>query len=108
LQITKPKETTMIISDLHYLEVMNETNSVVGGFITDYGSVNFYENFNLYKDIKVKVDIKGNTATAEADSDAYGKNTVTQSFTKTTVAQGYGSSSQSTSIASTAGASHHW
>jgi hypothetical protein len=98
----------MIISDLHYLEVMDETNSVVGGFISDTGYVNFDEKFKLFKDIKVKVDIKGNTATAEADADALGKNTVTQSFTKTTVIQGYGSSSQSTSISSTVGASHHW
>lgn len=71
----------MIISDLSYLESVE--SDVVGGFNLghDYSNIYFNEKFDLNKYIESKVDVKGNTATAEAD--AYGYDTLTQTFSVT-------------------------
>ena len=90
----------MIISDLNHLEVV-EAN-VVGGFGLgdDYSNVDFTENFKINKKIRVKVDIKGNAATAESDAVAYGKNTLAQIFTYTETGNRY-SVASGTSISAT-------
>ncbi|MGB7710481.1 MAG: hypothetical protein WBL95_13280 [Microcoleus sp.] len=90
----------MIISDLNYLETA-ETSAVVGGLYLGSGksfaSTTLYvkEVVDINKDVDVKVDIKGNIATAEAE--AYGFDTMSQTFTFTTPF-----SSQSSSISATA------
>lgn len=90
----------MIISDLNYLETA-ETSAVVGGIYLGSGksfaSTTLYvkEVVDINKDVDVKVDIKGNIATAEAE--ARGFDTMSQTFTFTTPL-----SSQSTSLSATA------
>lgn len=89
----------MIISDLNYLEAA-ETSEVVGGIFLGTGnykkstSLFVKEVVNIQKYIAAKVNVKGNTATAEAE--AVGFDTVTQTFAFTTPF-----SSNSTSIAAT-------
>ncbi|MBD2165334.1 hypothetical protein H6G04_13100 [Calothrix membranacea FACHB-236] len=70
----------MIISDLNLLENVESAN-VVGGFNLgyDYSNIYFNEYFKIKKDVVSKTYVKGNLATAEAD--AYGKDTLTQTFT---------------------------
>ena len=72
----------MIISDLNYLETAE--TSVVGGFNLgyDFSSIYFNEYFNIKKDVVSKTYVKGNLATAEAD--AYGSDTLTQTFSNVT------------------------
>ena len=89
----------MIISDLNLLETVEAAN-VVGGIYLGKGDYNksttLYVNelVKIKKNVDVKVDLKGNLATAEAE--AVGKDTVTQTFAFTTPF-----SSSSTSIAAT-------
>ena len=84
----------MIISDLNYLETAE--TSVVGGFNLgkDYSNIYFSEYFSIKKDVVSKTYVEGNLATAEAD--AYGSDTLTQTF-----AVVYPWSSTSVSIAAT-------
>lgn len=75
----------MILSDLNYLEVVNQETGIVGG-----GGVNFDSRIKKRKDIKVNIDVnikkkvqakadfKGNFAFVEGVSDAQGKNTFTE------------------------------
>jgi hypothetical protein len=88
------KENIMIIQDLAYLEVA--TQEIEGGFNLgkDYSSIYFNEVFKIKKDVVSKVKVVGNLATAEAD--AYGKDSLTQTF-----ATVYPWSSNSVSIAAT-------
>lgn len=69
----------MIISDISYLESVQ--TDVIGGFNLGYDSsyIRFYEDLYIDKDVHSKTEVKGNLATAEAD--AYGKDTVSQTFT---------------------------
>ena len=69
----------MIISDISYLESVE--SDIVGGFNLghDYSNIYFNEYFNIYKDVDSKTRVKGNLATAEAD--AYGKDSLSQTFT---------------------------
>ncbi|MGI2901845.1 hypothetical protein [Tolypothrix sp. VBCCA 56010] len=89
----------MIISDLNYLEA-TEGSAVVGGIYLGNGKSNasstlyVKEYVSIKKDIDSKVNVKGNAATAEAE--AYGYDTVSQTFVETTPY-----SSKSTSIAAT-------
>ncbi|TAH26373.1 MAG: hypothetical protein EAZ09_00905 [Oscillatoriales cyanobacterium] len=82
------------ISDLNYLETAE--TSVVGGFNLgyDFSNIYFSEKFSIKKDVVSKTYVKGNLATAEAD--AYGSDTLTQTF-----AVVYPWSSTSVSIAAT-------
>jgi hypothetical protein len=84
----------MIIQDLAYLEVA--TQEIEGGFNLgkDYSSIYFNEVFKIKKDVVSKVKVVGNLATAEAD--AYGKDSLTQTFATVTPY-----SSNSVSIAAT-------
>jgi hypothetical protein len=84
----------MIIQDLAYLEVA--TQDVEGGFNLgkDYSNIYFNEYFSIKKNVVSKTYVKGNLATAEAD--AYGKDTLTQTFANVTPW-----SSNSVSIAAT-------
>jgi hypothetical protein len=72
----------MIISDLNYLETAE--TSVVGGFNLgwDFSNIYFSEKFSIKKDVVSLTYVKGNLATAEAD--AYGKDTLTQTFANVT------------------------
>ncbi|MCU0536687.1 MAG: hypothetical protein MUD14_22595 [Hydrococcus sp. Prado102] len=75
----------MIISDLNYLEVVNQETGIVRG-----GGVKFDSNIKKKKDIKVdikinidknvkaKADFKGNFSFVEGVTDAKGKNTFTE------------------------------
>ena len=69
----------MIITDLNYLESVEA--DVAGGFNLgdDYSNIYFNEYLRIYKDVDSKTKVKGNLATAEAD--AYGKDTLSQTFT---------------------------
>ena len=69
----------MIISDLNYIEAVE--SDVVGGFNLgwDYSNIYFNEYFNIYKDVDSKTYVEGNLATAEAD--AYGEDSLSQTFT---------------------------
>ena len=69
----------MIISDLNYLESVE--SDVVGGFNLgwDVSKIYFDEHFNIDKNVDSKTYVKGNLATAEAD--AYGKDSLSQTFT---------------------------
>ncbi|MFM6205696.1 hypothetical protein, partial [Planktothrix sp.] len=86
-KLTLKRRNTMIISDLNYLESA-ESSAIVGGIYLGSGKFNkstslyVKEVVDIYKDVDVKVDIKGNVATAEAE--AYGWDTMTQTFTFTT------------------------
>ncbi|NJL54966.1 hypothetical protein HC928_07100 [bacterium] len=72
----------MIISDLAYLEVADQ--SVEGGFNLgkDFSYIFFKERFDVKKNLVSKTFVKGNLATAEAD--AFGYDTLTQTFTNVT------------------------
>ncbi|MEH2414191.1 hypothetical protein [Nostoc sp.] len=86
----------MIISDLNYLE--NTSEEVLGG-TSSTGSFNVAaiknvaivadvnEKFNINKNVKSNVVIKGSLATAETQATAFGPNTIAQvfSFTNTDV-----------------------
>ncbi|MEG4856617.1 hypothetical protein QUB75_01935 [Microcoleus sp. K1-B6] len=65
----------MIISDLNYLEVVQQEN-IVGG-ISDYEAstyLTFYEDVYIEKDFCVESYVSGISAFAEADAVAYGYN----------------------------------
>lgn len=92
----------MLISDLNYLnEVSSESTDLMGG------NYSYHEVFKVYKRIDAKSKVRGNIATANADADAYGKNTLTQTFTSSFVDQGYQSNSSSASISATNGSYYH-
>jgi hypothetical protein len=60
----------MIISDLNYLEVVQQEN-IVGG-IADI-DISFYEVVDISQEFEVCADVSGVSAFAEADAVAYGK-----------------------------------
>ena len=66
------------------------------------------EQLNIHKTIAANVDVHGNSAVSNATADALGHNTVTETLTQTTVAQGVGSSSVSESVSATSGSYFHW
>ena len=83
----------MIISDLNYLEVVNQETSIVGGNDFDFyknvestvtNNVNFNTNIDFYKDKDVyidvysDVDINGNLAELVVDAEAIGKDTLVE------------------------------
>ncbi len=68
--------------------------------------VNIAELTQVVKMIDVNAFVHGNTAMANATADALGTNTVSETLTQTTVAQGIGSSSASESLSATSG--YHW
>lgn len=88
----------MIISDLNNLEVV-EGSGVIGGIANREAKtvLKFKEDVEIYKDIKVKTDVKGRTAFGEADAVAYGKNAVAQFFT-TSYVDDYEASGSATSL----------
>jgi hypothetical protein len=95
----------MIISDLSYLEAASA--NVVGG---DGGATNIeitvdfdkdikiIENFDVIKRFYVDVYVQGNSAVADATAQAYGDNTLAQTFTSAFATDTY-SESYSQSIA---------
>ncbi len=92
----------MIISDLNYLEVVSEETNIVGGFRNRKvkEKLAFEEKVNIHKKIRAKADVKGRTAFAQADSDGYGKNVVTNAISYTVVEDYYSGSSATSSAAS--------
>ena len=101
----------MIISELNYLETVNE--EVVGAGGLDFNT-NIKKNIYLQKKElllaakKVKADayVSGNIAEGEAISDAIGKDGVAQTFTETQVVDGYFAGSYSQGLAATNGGSY--
>lgn len=89
----------MIITDLNYLEIAEENTvqkNVIGGLKFDSTS---FKVTGIFAVVSVPI-VKGNSATAQANADAYGYNTFTaaQSNTKTTW---YSSSSVASSLSIT-------
>ena len=88
----------MILSDLNYLEVVNQETGIVGG-----GGVNFDSNIKKKKniDVKINIDIKkkvkakadfdGNFSFVEGVADAQGKDTFTEIEGGTQTVEGKGS-----------------
>jgi hypothetical protein len=75
----------MIISDLNYLEVVNQETGIVGGGGVQFNSnikkkkdIDVDININIKKKVKAKADFKGNFSFVEGVSDAQGKNTFTE------------------------------
>lgn len=93
----------MIISDLNHVEIVSESTQVEGGYY-----YNFYENDFIKLQIVSKPEIKGNSAIALADSNAYGKNTFAKSVTYTETVQGYSSTASSASVAGSVGSYFYW
>lgn len=83
----------MIISDLNYLEVVEQTNIVGGGGRKKH-------QLEVKKDVKVDVDIKGNLAHAKGSAYADGKNTLAQTITYTYTTP-YSSSASAESVSGT-------
>ncbi len=88
----------MIISDLNYLQTAEE--NVQGGYQTPSTFQIVVSSFNLTG----KATVSGNSAGAEADSNAYGPNTTTQAITNTVTVAGKSSQSNATSLAASTGA----
>ena len=76
--------------------------NVSGGWSRGGTTVYFKEQFYVEKYIKSNLNISGNVAVAAATSNAVGYNTVTQTYTGSSVYQGYSSSSTSGSVAAAA------
>jgi len=68
--------------------------------------VNIAELTQVVKQIDASAWVHGNSAMANATADALGANSVTETLTQTTVANGVGSSSVSESLSATSG--FHW
>ena len=83
----------MIISDLNYLEVVNQETSIVGGNYFDFyknvdstvtNNVNFNTDidFDKYKDVDIYVDsdvnVQGNLAELVVDAEAIGYDTLVE------------------------------
>jgi hypothetical protein len=96
----------MIISDLNHLEVVEGTAIVGGG---GFDIVNRKDEFirvdelvAINKDLFVNVDVKGNFADAQADAQAFGKDTDAQTIAATVVEEDKYSISTTRSIAAAA------
>ncbi|MGB3755480.1 MAG: hypothetical protein WBA07_03800 [Rivularia sp. (in: cyanobacteria)] len=78
----------MIISDLNYLET-TEGNAVIGGdFDFDISkdievNIDIFETVDIDKDVSSVVYVEGNLATAESSANAFGNNTLTETFSLT-------------------------
>ena len=78
----------MIISDFNYLEAVEGAGVVGGDFDFDISkdieiNVDIFENLEIKKDVYSDVDLKGNLATAESSANAFGNNTLTETFSLT-------------------------
>jgi hypothetical protein len=84
----------MIISDLNYLEVVQQEN-IVGGIadIEAYTDLEFYEVVDIYKEFDVQSKVKGTSAFAEADAVAYGDNIHAEALSFTYAKKGFVSAS---------------
>lgn len=94
----------MLISDLNNLETV-KGNEVVGGFRNADKKETLSRDIktSLKNDVNSVVRVSGNAADAQADASALGRNTVTNTYTDTTVVQGKGSYSTSGSTSATNG-----
>jgi hypothetical protein len=84
----------MIISDLNYLEVVQQEN-IIGGIsdIEAYTNLEFYEVVDIYKEFNVDAYVKGVSAFAEADAVAYGKDAHAEALSFTYTDDGFASAS---------------
>ncbi len=89
----------MIISDLNHLEVVNQDTNIIGGISNLYAAtyLDFFETVDVLKKFDVKSKVKGNSAFAEGDAEAYGHDSHAESLTYT-VTDDYYSASTATSI----------
>jgi hypothetical protein len=96
------------------IEVTDDSaENVSGGYYfgassTTLVKANITENLTIDKKFTSKTMIRGNFAGAEAGATAFGANTATQAISSTTVVQGYGSTSNATSISGTNGNYRYW
>jgi hypothetical protein len=88
----------MIISDLNYLEFVQQEN-IVGGIadIHAYTDLAFYEVVDIYKEFNVDAYVSGISAFAEADAVAYGKNAHAEALSFTYTSD-YFASASATSV----------
>ncbi|PSN19600.1 hypothetical protein C7271_06465 [filamentous cyanobacterium CCP5] len=86
----------MIISDLSYLENIAEEEVVGAGSFSAFKNVaitvDIFESIQVQKDVQSNVTISGNLATAESGADAFGNNTLAESFAFTYTDEGSSSS----------------
>lgn len=88
----------MIISDLNYLQTVDETVEGAGGFrFRKNINTNVKVRLDIKKRVLSKVKVKGNLADAEAYADAYGPDSLAETLT-VTYADGYNSSAYSGSV----------
>jgi hypothetical protein len=104
----------MFISDLSYLETIDQEATVVGS-----GGVNFNSNikkrvdiqkkvyFDINKYVESNVRVRGNLATAQATADAFGRNSLSETDTMAQATNG-SSESYSESIAAVNGGGHYY
>ena len=95
----------MIISDLNYLEAVEGTGVVGGDFDFDISkdievNIDIFENVVIDKEVNSVVYVEGNLATAESSANAFGANTLTETFSLT-YTNGHESHSNSLAISAT-------
>jgi hypothetical protein len=88
----------MIVSELNYLEVVNDETKIVGGIINQSlrDIRRFFEKVDIEKNIEGDADVSDNLGFSEADALAFGDNALTNSLTQTFVTD-FGSRSTATS-----------
>ncbi len=85
----------MIISDLNYLNVISQADSIEGG-------TGYYENDKFNSNIYSNADISGNTALAFLDAAAFGDDSFSKTVTSTRAVDDRYSLSSSASVSSVA------
>jgi len=68
----------MMVSDLHYLEVVAEKPPVQGGSFTPFYT--YYPNDFANLSLKTDIDLNNNSAIVEGESLAFGENTLTKIY----------------------------
>ena len=81
----------MIISDLNHLEVVSSETNIIGGITNTYQKtkLSFKENVDVDKDFNVHSSVKGISAFAEGDAQAYGYYNHSEGLSNTYTAPGY-------------------
>ena len=97
----------MIISELNYLETVNEEVLGAGVYFNSDIAKKVRRNVQIHVDVnkllKSNVRVNGTLGEAEAISDAYGYDAVAETFTQTKTIEGYYAGAYSESIAATNG-----
>lgn len=90
----------MILSDLNYLETVDQETGIVGGGGVDFDSdirkrknINVNTNIRINKNVRARADFRGNFAFVEGTSDASGRDTFTEIDGATQTVENRGSAS---------------